>query len=213
MVKVIWGPSCISDLRQAYISKTTGRRAKHMRLKFGPWGFVFSVYRILVKLSASGNSGGSSRVFLMFNNLVSRKRQVLEWNVHLNLYVIQFYVVIVCHLVKQSAKPLGFLFTRKTAITQMKMTASAKKFKLVNSEDYIYKKVFLKYQVNPRFPSFGLASRSAIFTGDRRKKIVSNPIRGSHQGCPNYKYNLGRPESLSGLLLTGLTNYQHTDYQ
>ncbi len=29
---------------------------------------------------------------------------------HLNLYVIQFYVVIVCHLVKQSAKPLGFLY-------------------------------------------------------------------------------------------------------
>ncbi len=29
---------------------------------------------------------------------------------HLDLYVIQFYVVIVFHLVKQSAKPLGFLF-------------------------------------------------------------------------------------------------------
>ncbi len=43
------------------------------------------------------------------NNLVSRKRQVLERNVHLNLYVIQFYVVIVRHFVKQSAKPLGFL--------------------------------------------------------------------------------------------------------
>ncbi len=30
---------------------------------------------------------------------------------NLNLYVIQFYVVIVCHLVKQRAKPLGFLFS------------------------------------------------------------------------------------------------------
>ena len=33
------------------------------------------------------------------------KRQVLEWNIHLNLYVIQFYVVIVCHLFKQSTTP------------------------------------------------------------------------------------------------------------
>ncbi len=31
----------------------------------------------------------------------------------LDLYVIQFYVVIVFHLVKQSAKPLGFLFILK----------------------------------------------------------------------------------------------------
>ncbi len=40
----------------------------------------------------------------------SRKRQVLEWKIHLDLCVIQFYVVIVFHLVKQGAKPLGFLF-------------------------------------------------------------------------------------------------------
>ncbi len=53
---------------------------------------------------------GSFGVFPIFNNLVSRKWQVLERNIHFNLYAIQFYVVIVCHLVKQSAKPLGFLF-------------------------------------------------------------------------------------------------------
>ncbi len=41
---------------------------------------------------------------------MSRKRQVLERKIHLYLYVIQFYVVIVFHLVKQSAKPLVFLF-------------------------------------------------------------------------------------------------------
>ncbi len=56
-------------------------------------------------------------VFLIFKNLVPQKRQVLEWkiNVHLDLYDIQFYVVIVFYLVKQSAKPLGFLLkeTRK----------------------------------------------------------------------------------------------------
>ncbi len=30
--------------------------------------------------------------FLIFNNVVSRKRQVLERNTHLLLYVVQFYV-------------------------------------------------------------------------------------------------------------------------
>ncbi len=55
---------------------------------------------------------GSFGVFPIFKNLaiVPRKRQVLEWKIHLDLYVIQFYVVIVFQLVKQSAKPLGFLF-------------------------------------------------------------------------------------------------------
>ncbi len=47
---------------------------------------------------------GSFGVFPIFNNVVFRKRQVLEENIHLNLYVIQFYVGIVCHLVKQSIK-------------------------------------------------------------------------------------------------------------
>ncbi len=48
--------------------------------------------------------------FRFSTSLCLVKRQVLERNMHLNLSVIQFYVVIVCHLVKQSAKPLGFLF-------------------------------------------------------------------------------------------------------
>ncbi len=52
---------------------------------------------------------GSSGAFPIFINLVSRKRQVLERNVHLNLDVIQFYVVIVCYLVKQSVKAPGRL--------------------------------------------------------------------------------------------------------
>ncbi len=39
-------------------------------------------------------------VFSIFKNLVPRKRRVLEWKIHLDLYVIQFYVVIVFHLVK-----------------------------------------------------------------------------------------------------------------
>ena len=52
---------------------------------------------------------GQFGVFLIFKNLVPRTRQVLEWKIHLDLYVIQFYVVTVFHLVKQSTKPLGFL--------------------------------------------------------------------------------------------------------
>ncbi len=53
---------------------------------------------------------GSFGVFPIFKNLVRRKQQVLQWKIHLEVYVIQFYVVIVYHLDKQSAKPLGFLF-------------------------------------------------------------------------------------------------------
>ena len=60
-----------------------------------------------MKLNASGISGAFG-VFPIFNNLVSRKRQ--ERNIHLNLYVIQFYVGIVCHLVKQSAKGARLFF-------------------------------------------------------------------------------------------------------
>ena len=65
-----------------------GRRANGA--KFGPQGWVFSVYRILVKLNASGNSR-VIRCISDFNNLLSRKRQVLERNIQLNLYVIQFF--------------------------------------------------------------------------------------------------------------------------
>ncbi len=52
---------------------------------------------------------GPFGVFPIFNNRVSRKRQVLEQNIHLYLYVIQFYVVIVFHLEKQSVKAHGLL--------------------------------------------------------------------------------------------------------
>ncbi len=52
-------------------------------VKFGPKGWVFSVYRILVKLNASGNSGGNSVHF-------GFSKQVLEWKIHLDLYVNQF---------------------------------------------------------------------------------------------------------------------------
>ncbi len=48
-------------------------------------------------------------VFPIFNNLVSRKWQLLEWNIYLNLYIIQFYVVIVWHLEKQIVKAPGLL--------------------------------------------------------------------------------------------------------
>ncbi len=53
---------------------------------------------------------GSFGVFPIFNNLISRKQQVLERKLYLNLYVMQFYVVIICHLVMTSraSKPLGF---------------------------------------------------------------------------------------------------------
>ncbi len=63
------------------------------RVKFGPQGWEFSVYRILVKLNASDNSGGHSVYFWFWTqggHLVSRKRQVLEWKIYLDLCVIQF---------------------------------------------------------------------------------------------------------------------------
>ena len=52
---------------------------------------------------------GPFDAYPIFSNLVSRKRKVLEPHVHLNLYVIQFYVVIVCHLVKHSVRAPGLL--------------------------------------------------------------------------------------------------------
>ncbi len=52
---------------------------------------------------------GSFGAFLIFDNFVSRKQHVLEQNVHLNLYVIQFNVVIVWHPVKRSIKGPGLL--------------------------------------------------------------------------------------------------------
>ena len=58
---------------------------------------------------------GSFGAFPIFDNFVhvSRKRHVLEQNVHLNLYVIQFNVVIVGHPVKQIIKAPGLLTNYK----------------------------------------------------------------------------------------------------
>ena len=52
-------------------------------VQFGPQGWVFSVYRILVKLNDSGNSGGHS-VYIWVWTTLCRKQQVLEWNIHLS---------------------------------------------------------------------------------------------------------------------------------
>ena len=57
-----------------------------------------------------------------------------------------------------------------------------KKFTLVLKTTY--KKVILKYQVNPLFPSMCLASKNAIFGGGRRKK-KSRQVHRERTGCPN----------------------------
>ncbi len=70
-----------------------------VRMNFGPRG-EYSVHTLCFwQLSSWGL--GSFGAFPIFDNLVSRKRQVLERNIHLNLYVIQFYLITVRHLVKQ----------------------------------------------------------------------------------------------------------------
>ena len=72
-------------------------------------GGEYSVYTgCILQLNASGHLG-SFDAFPIFNNLVSWKQQFLERKIHQNLYVIQFYVVIVCHFVKQSVKAPGLL--------------------------------------------------------------------------------------------------------
>ncbi len=79
-------------------------------VQFGHQGWVFSVYRILAKLNASGNSGV---IRCISDFLVPRKRQVLEWKIHLDLYVIQFYVVIAFHRqAEQYAPGLLVIFMR-----------------------------------------------------------------------------------------------------
>ncbi len=49
--------------------------------------------------------------FWFSKTLCLENGRFLEWKIHLDLCVFQFYVFIVFHLVKQSAKPLGFLLT------------------------------------------------------------------------------------------------------
>ncbi len=72
-------------------------------------GDEYSVYTGYFEVKASGDSGGHLVYFRFSNNLVFRKCQVFEQSIHLNLDVIQFYAVIVCHLVKQRKKALGLL--------------------------------------------------------------------------------------------------------
>ncbi len=53
-----------------------------------------------------------------------------------------------------------------------------------------YKKVFLKYQINARFPSLCLASENDIFGGGKRRKKVGKPIGDPvRTGCPNNNDN------------------------
>ncbi len=67
----------------------------------------------------------------------------------------------------------------------MENDRTRKKFTLVLKT--IYKKVFLKYQVNTRFPSLCLASENAIFGGGKKprrkkKKKVGKPIEDPVRG-------------------------------
>ncbi len=99
---------CIFDFRQPGISKTHGRRAK--RVKFGPRG-MYSVYTgSFWQLSGEGQSE-VIRCIAIFGSLWPRKRQAFELNQHLNLYVIQFNVAIVWHLLKMLAKASGLLLS------------------------------------------------------------------------------------------------------
>ena len=75
-------------------------------------------------------------------------------------------------------------FYSKNGRNSVENDRTGKKFTLVLKT--IYKKVFLKYQVNARFPSLCLVSENAIFGGGkRRKKIVGKPIGiPSEDGMP-----------------------------
>ena len=85
------------------------------------------------------------------------------------------------------------IFTPKNSHNSGENGRIGKKFKLVLKT--IYKKVFLKYQANARFPSLCLPSGNAIFGSGRRKRKrrgqkTYKPIRGSRQGmgCPSYQF-------------------------
>ncbi len=47
--------------------------------------------------------------FWFSKNLVPRKRQVLQWKIHLDLYLIQFHVVIVFHICHAEHQAPGLL--------------------------------------------------------------------------------------------------------
>ncbi len=85
------------------------------RVSFGPQVCVFSVYRILVKLNASRNSGAIWCIS-NFQQPCVLKMAGLRAKHNLNLYVIQFYVVIMWSLSailinrsSRASKSLGFL--------------------------------------------------------------------------------------------------------
>ncbi len=79
-------------------------------VKFGPQRWVFSVYRILGKLNASGNFEVIRCISDFQKPCVSKTAGFRVKDTSRSLCY-PVYVVIVFHLVKQSAKPLGFLFT------------------------------------------------------------------------------------------------------
>ncbi len=78
---------------------------------FGPWRWESGVDMILMKLNVSGNSG-VSRCISDVQQPRNSKRAGLRAKYNLNLYVFQFYVVIVRHLVKQRVKTSGLFVFR-----------------------------------------------------------------------------------------------------
>ncbi len=77
-----------------------GRRAKWSEI----WASGEYICIQCIECTFDSHSGVGG--FPIFSNLVSRKQQVSDQDVNLNFYVIQFYVVIVCYLVKS----LGRIF-------------------------------------------------------------------------------------------------------
>ncbi len=91
------------------------------------------------------------------NNLfVSRKWQDLERNIHLNLYVIQFYVVIFCHLVKQSAKTTGLLVVFYGDTWDSIRAKYSKRYSSYKSQPNVFK-LLPKFLLNaPHKTTFGI---------------------------------------------------------
>ncbi len=83
-------------------------------VKFGPWGWAFTVCRTLLTVKWLRAFWGHSVHFRFLTTLYLENDTSYEQNVHQNVHakcksVIQFYVVIVWHLVKQSIKGPGLL--------------------------------------------------------------------------------------------------------
>ena len=84
--------------------KRMGDQIERYEVKFGPRG-EYSMYAGYFKIEVFKVILGSFGTFPIFDNPASGKQQALERNIHLN----QFYVIIGCHLVKQSVKARGLL--------------------------------------------------------------------------------------------------------